>query len=289
MPIVTTNELLIKAREGNYAVAAFNTNNLEYTQAIVQAASELHAPVIVAATEYELHYMGGYAFVAMVKAIARDVKIPIAIHLDHGPSYEEVIRCLRYGMTSVMYDGSLLPLEQNIANTRKIVEAAHACGVTVEGEIGVIGQAADAHEGEGAAIDADLVGLADPDECVQFVQETKVDSFAAAIGNAHGLYKRKPELHFELLDEIYGRTNTPLVLHGGTGIPTEDVQKAITKGVAKINFSTVMRKGVIEALRASLDANPNELNYMKLLAPATQRMVDIAKEHINMCMSEGKA
>ncbi len=285
MSIVTNKELLDRAKAGHYAVAAFNTNNLEYTQAILEAAVALNAPVIVEAAKSEIDYMNGFAFVAMVKALAEKLPIPVSIHLDHGPSYEEAVRCLRYGFTSVMYDGSALPLEENIANTRKVVAAAHACGVSVEGEIGVIGQAADGPEGlknEGA-------GLANPDECERFVKETGVDCFAAAIGNAHGLYTRKPELRFDLLREIEKRTGVPLVLHGGTGIPEEDIRKAITMGVAKINFSTVMRKGYIETLTATLNAHPGELDLMKLLTPGKLKMVEIAKHHILMCMSDGKA
>ena len=158
--------------------------------------------------------MGGHVFVAMVKAMAEKLPIPVSIHLDHGPTYEEAVRCLRYGFSSVMYDGSSHSLDQNIAN-EKVVAAAHACGVSVEGEIGVIGQAADGPEGP----QNDMTGLADPDHCERFVKETGVDNFAAAIGNAHGLYKRKPELRFDLLEEIQRRTRVPLVLHGGTGIP----------------------------------------------------------------------
>jgi fructose-bisphosphate aldolase class II len=287
MSIVTNKELLERALEGQYAVASFNTNNLEYSQAIIQAAYELNAPVIIAAAKSEIDYMNGYAFVAMVKAIAGPLPIPVGIHLDHGPSYEEVVRCLRYGFTSVMYDGSSLPLSENIANTKKVVEAARACGVSVEGEIGVIGQASDGPEGP--QIDSDMIGLADVDECERFVAETNVDAFAAAIGNAHGIYKRKPELRFDLLEQIRKKTNTPLVLHGGTGIPLEDIRKAITMGVAKINFSTVMRKGAIETLRNTLNDHPGELDYMKLLTPARNKMVEIAKEHIIMCMSDQKA
>jgi ketose-bisphosphate aldolase len=285
MSIVTNKELLDQAKAGHYAVAAFNTNNLEYTQAILWAAAELHAPVIVEAAKSEVDYMDGHVFVAMVQAMAAKLPIPIGIHLDHGPSYEETVRCLSYGFTSVMYDGSALPLAENIANTQRVVQAAHACGVSVEGEVGVIGQAEDNPEGK----KNDLIGIADPDECERFVMETGVDCFAAAIGNAHGLYKRKPELRFDILTEIEKRTGIPLVLHGGTGIPEEDLRKAITMGVSKINFSTVMRKGNIETLYTTLNANPGDLDLMKLLTPSRNKMIEIAKQHIIMCMSDHKA
>jgi fructose-bisphosphate aldolase class II len=285
MSIVTNKQLLDHARAGHYAVAAFNTNNLEYTQAILAAAVEMRSPVIISAAKSEIDYMDGYVFVAMVRAMAEKLPVPASIHLDHGPSYDEAVRCLRYGFTSVMYDGSSLPLEENIANTKKVVAAAHACGVSVEGEIGVIGQAADGPEGPRR----DMTGLADPGQCEKFVRETGVDSFAAAIGNAHGFYKGKPELRFDLLMEIQKRTGVPLVLHGGTGIPEEDLRKAITMGVSKINFSTVMRNGFIETLTRTLNASPGELDLMKLLTPARLKMVEIATHHIQMCMSDGKA
>ncbi len=285
MSIVTNKQLMDRAREGRYAVGAFNTNNLEYMQAILGAASELRSPVIIGAAKSEIDYMDGHVFVAMVRAMAEKLPIPVSIHLDHGPSYDEAIRCLRYGFTSVMYDGSSHSLEENIAITKKVVAAAHACGVPVEGEIGVIGQAADGPEGP----KSDMLGLADPGQCEVFVRETGVDFLAAAIGNAHGIYTRKPELRFDLLMDIQKRTGVPLVLHGGTGIPEEDIRKAITLGVAKINFSTVMRKGCIETLTKTLNANPGDWDLMKLLTPARQKMVEIAKQHMRMCMSDGKA
>jgi ketose-bisphosphate aldolase len=287
MSLVTNKELLERAKKGKYAVAAFNTNNLEYIQAILEAADEMKSPVIIEAAQSEVDYMDGDVFVAIMRTLAGKMNIPIGVHLDHGPSYYEAIRCLNYGFTSVMYDGSALPLEDNISNTQKVVEAAHACGVSVEGEIGVIGQAEDGPEGP--KVDADEVGLADPAQCEQFVKETGVDCFAAAIGNAHGLYKRDPELRFDLLQEIEARTQVPLVLHGGTGIPEKDLQKAITMGVSKINFSTVMRKGFLETLKQTLDDNPGDWDLMKMLTPGKEKMKEKAKEHVRMVMSDGKA
>ncbi len=284
MSIVTGRELLTDARARHYAVAAFNTNNLEYMQAILEAAAELSSPVIVSAAKSEIDYMNGPTFVAMVRTLSAKLPIPIAIHLDHGPSYDEAVRCINYGFTSVMYDGSRFPLDENIAVTKKVVEAAHACGISVEGEIGVIGQAADNPEGLKAES-----GLASPVECERFVKETGVDFFAAAIGNAHGLYVGKPKLHFDRLTDIARRTGVRLVLHGGTGIPVEDIKKAISISVAKINFSTIMRQGYIETMRKTLDANPGELDLMKLLTPSKLIMKEIAKQHILMCGSDHKA
>jgi fructose-bisphosphate aldolase class II len=285
MSLVTNKELLDRATAGGYAVVAFNTNNLEYVQAVVQAALELRSPVILSAAKVEVDYMGGQVFVAMVKAMVEGLPIPVSIHLDHGPSLEEVARCLRYGFTSVMYDGSALPLAENIARTRRVVELAHACGVPVEGETGVIGMAADGPEGPRS----DLVGLTDVGECEAYVRESGVDAFAAVIGNVHGLLTRQAELRFDLLAEIHRRTRIPLVLHGGTGVPPEALRRAITLGVAKVNIGTAMRKGFVDALGETLRASPGELDLMKLLSPSRQRMVEVAKERMRMCRSDGKA
>ncbi|MFP3042348.1 class II fructose-bisphosphate aldolase [Treponema primitia] len=285
MSIVTNKELLDRAKAGHYAVAAFNTNNLEYIQAILTAAADLKSPVIVEAAKSEIDYMDGNVFVAIVSILADKLAIPVGIHLDHGPTYEETIRCLSYGFKSVMYDGSALPLAENIAITKEVVRAAHACGVSVEGEVGVIGQAADGPEGKAN----DMIGIANPGECERFVKESGVDCFAAAIGNAHGIYKRKPELRYDVLAEIEKKTGVPLVLHGGTGIPEEDLRKAINMGVSKINFSTVMRKGGIEVLAETLKKNPGDWDLMKMLTPTKEKMIEIAKQHIIMCMSDHKA
>jgi fructose-bisphosphate aldolase class II len=184
-----------------------------------------------------------------------------------------------------MYDGSAHTLNENIAVTKEVVKAAHACGVSVEGEVGVIGQADDGPEG----LKNNMIGIADPVDCEKFVKETGIDCLAAAIGNAHGIYTRKPELRFDVLSDIEKRVNVPLVLHGGTGIPEEDIRRAITMGVAKINFSTVMRKGCIETLTETLNKNPGDWDLMKQLTPAREAMVKIAKQHIIMCMSDNKA
>ncbi|MDR0657299.1 MAG: class II fructose-bisphosphate aldolase [Treponema sp.] len=285
MSIVTNTELLDRAKNGHYAVPAFNTCNLEYMQAIVFAAEELKSPVIISAAKSEVDYMNGHVFVALVKAMTADLHIPVGIHLDHGPTHEETVRCLHYGFKSVMYDGSSHSLEENIAVTREVVKVAHACGVHVEGEVGVIGQAANGPEGK----QNDMIGIADPKECEAFVKETGIDSLAAAIGNAHGIYKKKPELRFDILEEIERRTNIPLVLHGGTGIPEEDLRKAITMGVCKINFSTVMRKGCLETLVDTLNKNVGDWDLMKQMTPAREKMKEIAKQHIIMCMSDHKA
>jgi ketose-bisphosphate aldolase len=285
MSLVTNKELLERARAGGYAVCAFNVNNLEYAQAVVQAAVELKSPVIVSATKSEIDYMSRPVFVAMVKALIEKLPIPVSIHLDHGPSLEEVARCLREGFTSVMYDGSSMPMEQNIAATRKVVEVAHACGVPVEGEIGVIGMASDGPEGMKGA----MAGLTDPKEAEEYVKRSGIDSFAPVVGNAHGMIKGKADLQFDLIADIQRRTGVPLVLHGGTGITEASIRKAISLGVAKLNVGTAMRQGFVAALYQTLQGNPAETDLMKLFKPARAAMVEVAKQRMRMVMSDGKA
>ena len=304
MSIVTNTQLTDRALSEGYAVPAFNVENLEYLQAVLQAASETGSPIIVAAAQVELDYMGGRVFVDMVRSLASELSVPVSIHLDHGPSFEDAMRAIRYGFTSVMYDGSALPLEENIANTKRVVSAAHACGVSVEGEIGVIGGEAEAGD-EQADGTGDAAGtpertgapeglappaaaLADPDQCERFVTETGVDSFAAAIGNVHGFYRGEPNLQFELLAEIERRTGVPLVLHGGTGIPVDDIRKAIRLGVSKINFGTGMRSSFIRTLRETLATNTDDTDLMGILGAGREAMVSVAKSLIEMCMSDGK-
>lgn len=283
MPMLPMSTLLNEALKGGYAVGAFNTNNLEYLRAILQAAEEMQAPVIIQAAESEVDYMGGYLFLDMVRRLTAEMTVPFSVHLDHGPSYQTAMRCIRYGFSSVMFDGSLLPFDQNIATTRKVVEAAHAVGISVEGEFGLIGGTDDV-EGYGGES-----ALSDPEQCEIFVRETGVDCFAASIGTAHGLYRSEPKLDFARLDEIVRRTGVPIVLHGGSGVPEKDVREAIRRGVAKINFSTIVRKAAIDELKATLRDYPEQLDFMWILDRSSAKMKDAVKSMMAMTGSEGRA
>ncbi len=283
MPIVPMSTLLTDALKHKYAVGAFNTNNLEYIKAILTAAQAMRSPVIIQAAESEVDYMGGFIFTDMVKRITADMDIPVAIHLDHGPSFKTAMRCIRYGFSSVMYDGSQLPFEENVSITRSVVQVAHALGVSVEGEIGLIGGTGDI-EGTG-----DETGLSDPAQCEEFVKQTGVDCFAASIGTAHGMYRSEPKLDMERLDEIVARTGLPIVLHGGSGVPQSQVLDAIGRGVAKINFSTIVRKAAIDQLHKTLAENPDELDFMWILDKSTAKMKEAVKNMMAMVGSEGRA
>lgn len=284
MALVPVAELLQAAEKGGYAVGAFNANNMEIVQAIAEAAEREMAPVIMQASQGAIKYAGLDYIVAMVRVAAEKSKVPIALHLDHGTSFEQVVRCIRAGFTSVMYDGSQLPLAENIAITKKVLDIARPIGVSVEAELGKIGGTEDdisVHEKEAM--------YTDPEEARVFVEETGVDSLAVAIGTAHGQYKGDPLLDFERLDRIRKLTNVPIVLHGSSGVPDEAIKKAISLGVRKVNIDTNIREAFVGRLRQELDANAKEIDPRKVLGPAKEAAIEIIAEKIRLFGSAGKA
>lgn len=287
MPLVSMKEMLIKAKEEGYAVGQFNVNNLEFTQAILQAAEEEKSPVILGVSEGAARYMGGfYPVVQLIKALIKEynVTVPVAIHLDHGSSFEKCMQAIRAGFTSVMIDGSHLPLEENIALTKKVVDAAHAVGVSVEAELGRIG----GQEDDIKVDDAEAM-YAIPAECKELVERTGVDCLAPALGSVHGPYKGKPKLGFKQMQEISELTNVPLVLHGGTGIPTEDIQRAIKFGHAKINVNTENQIASAKVVRQVLDENPDLYDPRKYLGPARDAIQQTVQSKMREFGSSGKA
>lgn len=265
MPLVSMKEMLNVAKDEKYAVGQFNVNNLEYAQAILQAAEEEKSPVILGVSEGAGRYMGGFkVVVAMVKALMEEygTTVPVAIHLDHGSSFEKCAQAIHAGFTSVMIDGSHLSLEENIALTKKVVELAHIHGVSVEAELGRIGGQEDDLNVE----DAEAM-YAIPSECEQLVRETNVDCFAPALGSVHGPYKGEPKLGFDRMEEIMNLTGVPLVLHGGTGIPLKDIQRAISLGTAKINVNTENQIMQTKKIREVLKDNPEMYDPRKYMGP----------------------
>jgi fructose-bisphosphate aldolase class II len=219
MALVTVDELLERAEKGGYAVGAFNANNMEIVQAIMTAAEKEQAPVIMQASQGAIKYAGLTFLTGLVKLAAESSRVPIALHLDHGTDFEQVIRCIRSGFTSVMYDGSKLPLEENIAMSKKVLEIARPIGVSVEAELGKIGGTEDdIHVSEKEAM------YTDPEEAKYFVEQTGIKSLAVAIGTAHGQYKGEPRLDLERLQKIKSLVNIPIVLHGSSGVPDETIQ-----------------------------------------------------------------
>lgn len=268
MPLVSMTDMLNKAKDEGYAVGQFNLNNLEFTQAILQAAEEEKSPAILGVSEGATRYMGGFQLVvSMVKALMEEYKVtvPIAIHLDHGSSFEKCAQAIHAGFTSVMIDGSHLPLDENIALTKKVVELAHLHGVSVEAELGRIG----GQEDDLIVEDAESA-YAIPSECDRLVRETNVDCFAPALGSVHGPYKGEPNLGFDRMEEIMKLTGVPLVLHGGTGIPTKDIQRAISLGTAKINVNTENQIASAKKVREVLAENPDLYDPREYLGPARE-------------------
>ncbi|MRG86224.1 class II fructose-1,6-bisphosphate aldolase [Salinibacillus xinjiangensis] len=268
MPLVSMREMLNKAKDNGYAVGQFNINNLEYVQGILQAAEEEKSPVILGVSEGAARYMGGFKVaVAIVKSLMESygTTVPVAIHLDHGSSFEKCAEAIQAGFTSVMIDGSHYPLEENIALTKKVVELAHIHGVSVEAELGRIG----GQEDDLVVEDAEAA-YAIPSECKQLIDETNVDCFAPALGSVHGPYKGEPNLGFDRMEEVFNITNVPLVLHGGTGIPTKDIQKAISLGTAKVNVNTENQISQAKRVREVLAEKPDLYDPRKYLGPGTE-------------------
>ncbi|ARK29816.1 class II fructose-bisphosphate aldolase [Halalkalibacter krulwichiae] len=240
--IVNTKEILVEARKKKYAVAAFNVFNLETAQAAVAVAEKEKQPVILALGERYFPTVDVEGFSALAHAIAAKAKVPIALHLDHAYEKQSIIRAIRCGFSSVMYDGSRFELEENIRHTKEIAEIAHMAGVSIEAEIGSLarGSYSDEEEGDGT--------LTDPDEAVRFIEETGVDFLAAAIGTVHGMYQGEPNIQIPLLKEINEKVNIPLVLHGGSGTPNEIITESIQFGICKINVNTEVSMAAVNYL-----------------------------------------
>ncbi|MFC4619881.1 class II fructose-1,6-bisphosphate aldolase [Camelliibacillus cellulosilyticus] len=287
MPLVSMTEMLNKGRAEQYAVGQFNINNLEFTQAILQAAQEENSPVILGVSEGAAKYIGGFkTVVEMIKGLMEDyqITVPVAIHLDHGSSFEKCMQAIAAGFTSVMIDGSHYQLDENIALTKRVVDAAHAVGVSVEAELGRIG----GQEDDLVVNDAEAM-YAIPSECKRLIDETGVDCFAPALGSVHGPYKGEPKLGFDRMEEIKNLTGVPLVLHGGTGIPTKDIKKAIELGHAKINVNTENQIASAKVVREVLEENPDLYDPRKYLGPAREAIKETVKGKIREFGSSNKA
>ncbi len=286
--LVSAREMLINARNEGYAVAQININNLEWIKAVLTTVEELKSPVILGVSEGAAKYMGGYENVmAMVSTLdkALNITVPVAVHLDHG-TYEGSFKAIRAGFTSVMFDGSHFPFEENLQKTKEVVAVAHAVGVSVEAEVGSIGGEEDGVVGAGE--------VADPEEC-RIIAGTGVDFFAAGIGNIHGKYPANwTGLRFDVLQEVNKATGgIPLVLHGGTGIPMDQIQKAIKQGVAKINVNTELQLAFAAATRKYIedgkDLEGKGFDPRKLLNPGYNAMKEVVKEKLTMFGSINKA
>lgn len=284
MSLTGVVDLLKKAETGGYAVGAFNCNNMEIVQAIVAAAEAENAPVIMQASQGAIKYAGIDYIVALANLAAERTHVPVALHLDHGTSFEQCMQCIRAGFSSVMIDGSKLPLAENINLTKRVLDVARAVGVSVEGELGKIGGTED----DITVSERDAL-FTDPGEAATFVRETGVDSLAIAIGTAHGQYKGIPELDFPRLEKIKSLVNIPIVLHGSSGVPDDAIREAIRLGVRKVNIDTNIREAFTEASRRVLEANPREIDPRKMLGPAREAAIEVIREKIRIFGSSNKA
>lgn len=282
--LMTGKELLLDAQKNKYAVGAFNINNMEIIQAIIGAAEELNSPVIIQASQGGLKYAGVEYIAALGKLAGRNASVPVALHLDHGTDFDQVMQCIRHGFTSVMIDGSRFPLEENIAFTKKVVEIAHSVGVTVEAELGKIGGTED-H----ITVSEKDATFTDPQEAKRFVEETGVDYLAIAVGTAHGVYKGEPKLDYDRIKAIREVVDIPLVLHGSSGVPSESLQKAISLGICKINIDTDIRASFAKAVNEFVKENPTEIDPRKILSPATEAMKEVIKEKMRIFGSVERA
>lgn len=286
--LVSAKEMLDKAKAGHYAVGQFNINNLEWTKAILLTAQELNSPVILGVSEGAGKYMTGYKTVAaMVKAMIGElgITVPVALHLDHG-SYEGCLKCVEAGFSSIMFDGSHYPIDENVAKATELVALAHSKGMSIEAEVGSIGGEEDGVIGAGEC--------ADPDEC-KAIADLGVDMLAAGIGNIHGKYPANwAGLSFETLDAVQQKTgDMPLVLHGGTGIPDDMIKKAISLGVAKINVNTECQLSFAAATREYIEAGKDlegkGFDPRKLLLPGTEAIKATVKEKMELFGSVNRA
>jgi fructose-bisphosphate aldolase class II len=305
--LVTNKELLKAARQGAYAVGAFNINNMEFLQAITGAAEELASPVIIAISEGAIKYAGFKNVVQMVRLAAEEKRVPISLHLDHGKDMDVIAMCIEGGFTSVMIDGSALPFEENIAATAQVVERARPKGISVEGELGKLAGIED----NVSVAERDAM-LTDPAQAVEFVERTRVDALAIAVGTSHGAYKFKGEVNLALdrISEIASKVPALLVLHGASGVKQENVElankfgasikgakgvpdaaivEAIRRGISKVNIDTDMRIAFTAHVRKALAEKPEEIDPRKILGPARSAIAEVVREKMKLFGSEGRA
>jgi fructose-bisphosphate aldolase class II len=278
------NAFLPTAKEKKFAVGQFNMNNLEFAQAIMEAAAELNSPFIYGVSEGALKYMGIEFTVAIAEAAARKSGLPIALHLDHGSSFDVAMKCIRAGFSSVMFDGSHHSFEDNIRLTKEVVKAAHAMGVSVEGELGTIGGVED-----DISVDEEDANLAKPEEAIRFYEETGVDCLAIAVGTAHGMYAGEPNIRFDIIEKVASAIPVPVVLHGGSGVPDDMIRRSIQAGVGKINVNTENQVACTDAIREVLNKDSKVYDPRKYLGPARTAMVEVVKSKILLFGSNNQA
>ena len=283
MALVTTKQMLINAQKDNYAVGAFNVENMEMVMAVVEAAEELNSPVIMQTTPSTVKYADVEFFLANAKVAAEKANVPIAMHLDHGNSFELAIKAFRAGYTSVMIDGSHSSFEENIELTKSVVDVCNCANIPVEAELGKVGGKEDDLDG------GDDNPYTDPQEAKEFVERTGVDSLAVGIGTAHGVYKGEPKLQLDILSQIREVVDIPLVLHGTSGVPDEAVEECIKRGICKVNYATDLRIAFTNGLNKYLAENPDTIDPKKYSAVGREEVKRYVMSKMKVCGSVGKA
>lgn len=279
--LVNSKEMLLIAKRNHYAIPQFNINNLEWTKYILETMNKLKRPVILGVSEGAIQYMGGYKTVfALVKALIEDlqIQIPVCLHLDHGSTVDSCIKAVDAGFTSVMIDASKYSLEDNIKITKEVVDYAHKYNVTVEAEIGHIGGTEDNVTSS--------ISNARLEDCIYLVEKTGIDSLAPALGSVHGLYKGKPNLDFDTMEKISNRIDIPLVLHGGTGIPENQIKEAIKHGISKININTELQIAWHHAIKKFIEENPDIYDPRKIIKSGQAAIDNQIKEKVVMFMTQ---
>jgi tagatose bisphosphate family class II aldolase len=284
MALTSPMEFVLAAREKGIAIGAFNVHNLETIQAVIEGAAEERAPVIVQTTPGTLKHVGIECIAACVRTVSDMYDVPVALHLDHCSSLDTIVRCIRHGYTSVMIDGSQLPYDENVEVVRKVVELAHCVGVAVEAELGRVAGVED-----DLKVDELRSALTDPSEARDFARSTGVDMLAVAIGTAHGVYRGKPELDFERLSAIREVVETPLVLHGASGVPDESVAETIRRGICKINIATELKTAMAVAIKACLLADQGESDPRRYMGAAKDAVKQLVRTKTQLFGSSGLA
>ena len=282
MPLVTSEQMLLDAQKGGYAVGAFNVENMEMVKAVIAAAEELRAPVMLQTTPSTVKYGSLDTYFGIVAAEAKKASVPVCLHLDHGSSFDLAVQAIKAGYTSVMIDGSHESFEDNIAVSKKVVDAAKACGIPVEAELGKVG-------GKEDDLEAEADTNTDPAEAKEFVERTGVSSLAIAIGTAHGFYAGTPVLDKERVSEIRKVVSVPLVLHGASGLSDDDVKECVERGMCKVNFATELRVAYTDAGKKLLKEKPDTFDPKKLGIVGMEAVKNLVMERMKVCGCDGKA
>lgn len=283
MALVTTKQMLLDAQKGGYAVGAFNVENMEMVQAVIAAAEELDSPVIIQTTPSTLKYASPELFLANAKAEAEKAGVPVAMHLDHGNSFGLAMKCFRAGYTSIMIDGSHGTFEENIAVSKAVVDVCHPANIPVEAELGKVGGKEDDLDG------GDNNPYTDPRQAAEFVEKTGIDFLAVAIGTAHGVYKGIPKLDKERLSAIRQAVSIPLVLHGTSGVPDEDVKDCIERGICKVNYATDLRIAFTKGVKRVMAENSEVFDPKKYNAAGREEVKQYVMDKMHVVGSVGKA